>query len=221
MKKNVIVTASGKGLRMGSDIPKQFLEISGKPILMYTIEQFYNYDNSINIILTLNSDTIEFWNDLSAKHNFTIKHKIVSGGETRFQSIKNAVSEIEANTITAIHDGVRPLVDIDTINNCFNTAKEKGNAVPFIKINESIREFSGTKNKQVNRDNFVLIQTPQVFKSDLLINAYKQEFSDEFTDDASVVEQTGIEINLIEGNSENIKITKPQDLLIAEALLRK
>jgi len=220
MKKYVIITASGKGLRMQSDIPKQFIEIAEKPILIHTIEKFYNYDKQINIIVTLNSQMLEYWQDLIEKYKFKIQHKTVIGGDTRFQSIKNAITEIEENSITAVHDAVRPLVSLNTIVRCFKKAEECGNAVPYININESIREISGNENKIANRENFVLIQTPQVFKSDILIKAYKQEFSESFTDDASVIENIGYEINLIEGNSENIKITKPQDLKIIEALLK-
>ena len=219
MNKNVIITASGKGLRMNSDIPKQFIEIAGKPTLMHTIEKFYNYDNTINIILTINSEMLDFWSELIVKHDFKIAHKIVIGGETRFNSIKNAVEEIETNSITAVHDGVRPFVSINTIVRCFKKAEEEGNAVPYIKINESIRELTKTGNAIANRNDFVLIQTPQVFKSEILIKAYKQSYSTSFTDDASVVESLNYKIKLIEGNSENIKITKPQDLKIAEALL--
>ncbi len=221
MKKYVIITASGKGLRMQSDIPKQFIEIAGKPIIMHTIEKFYNYNKQINIIVTLSSQMLDYWNTLIEKYKFTISHKIVIGGETRFHSIKNAIAEIEENSITAIHDAVRPLVSLNTIVRCFKKAEECGNAVPFININESIREINGTINKIANRDNFVLIQTPQIFMSDILIKAYEQEFSENFTDDASVAENIGQNINLIEGNYDNIKITKPQDLKIAEALLVK
>jgi len=221
MKKYVIITASGKGLRMQSDIPKQFIEIAGKPIIMHTIEKFYNYNKQINIIVTLSTQMLDYWNTLIEKYKFTISHKIVIGGETRFHSIKNAIAEIEENSITAIHDAVRPLVSLNTIVRCFKKAEECGNAVPFININESIREINGTINKIANRDNFVLIQTPQIFMSDILIKAYEQEFSENFTDDASVAENIGQNINLIEGNYDNIKITKPQDLKIAEALLVK
>lgn len=220
MKKYVIITASGKGLRMNSDIPKQFLEIAGKPILMHTIEKFYNYDNQLNIIITLNSEKINFWKDLVNKHNFKIKHKIVIGGKTRFQSIKNAIAEIDKNSITAVHDAVRPLVSLNTIVRCYKKAEECGNAVPYIHINESIREIKGNENKIANRENFVLVQTPQVFKSDILIKAYEQDFSESFTDDASVVENIGYKINLIEGNSNNIKVTTPKDLRVAKVLIK-
>jgi len=221
MKKYVIITASGKGLRMNSDIPKQFIEIAGKPIIMHTIEKFYNYNKQINIIVTLNSQMLDYWNELIKKYKFKISHKIVIGGKTRFHSIKNAITKIEENSITAVHDAVRPLVSLNTIVRCFKKAEECGNAVPFININESIREINGTLNKIAIRDNFVLIQTPQVFMSDILIKAYKQEFSENFTDDASVAENIGQNINLIEGNYENIKITKPLDLKIAEMQMYK
>jgi 2-C-methyl-D-erythritol 4-phosphate cytidylyltransferase len=204
---------------MKSNIPKQFLEISGKPILMITIERFFNYDNQINIILTLSQEMISYWEKLVKKHSFKISHQIVVGGETRFHSIQNAVGHISPDSITAVHDAVRPLLSNDTITRCFDKALELGNAVPFVSINESIREVNRKENIVADRNNFVLIQTPQVFKSEILIEAYQQLYSENFTDDASVIEKLHYKINLVEGNPENIKITNPQDLKIAEVLL--
>lgn len=219
MKKYVIIVAGGSGKRMLSELPKQFLAIHGKPILMYSFEQFYKFDQQINFILVLPQQQIETWNQLCIAHDFSITHKIVVGGTERFHSVQNALSEIKKNCLVAVHDGVRPLVGTDTITRCFDMAEKLGNAIPVMPITESIRQTNGENNKSVNRNNFKVIQTPQVFQSEILISAYQQTYVQEFTDDASVVEKTGVKINLVEGNRENIKITTPADIGIAEALL--
>jgi len=219
MRKYVIIVAGGSGQRMKSDIPKQFLLLKNKPVLMHSIEAFFTYDNEINIILTLPEIHVEYWRSLCLKFDFKIDHQIVVGGKTRFHSVKNGINAISKSDLIAVHDGVRPLIDISTIEKCFNVATEKGNAIPVTDIPESIREINDKSNKSVNRENFKIVQTPQVFKSEILIKAYKQEFKEYFTDDASLLDEMGEKLNLVEGNRENIKITTQSDLVIAEALL--
>ncbi|MFZ4401333.1 MAG: 2-C-methyl-D-erythritol 4-phosphate cytidylyltransferase [Bacteroidales bacterium] len=219
MQKTVIIVAGGNGQRMNSEIPKQFLEVSGKPILIHTIEKFYLYDDRIQIILVLPSKHISIWEKLVEKYNFNIKVKIAFGGETRFQSVKNGLDLVEKG-IVAIHDAVRPLVSLDTIERAFETALLKGNAIPAISVNDSLRIIDNSGSKILNRNLIKLIQTPQCFEVRTLKKAYAQEFDENFTDDASVLEKSGKKINLIEGNKENIKITFAADLLIAKALLK-
>lgn len=216
-----IIVAGGKGERMNATIPKQFLEIKDKPILMRTLECFYNFDKSMRLILVLPELQVNFWNGLCKKYAFTINHEIVFGGTTRFNSVKNGLEVIKTPSIIAIHDGVRPLVSHETIARCFNSAKEYGSAIPVIDLVDSIREVSETENKSVDRSSYKLVQTPQVFDGDLLLKAYEQEFSPLFTDDASVVENLGNNIHLVEGNRENIKITTEFDLKIADLFCLK
>ncbi len=222
MHKYAIIVAGGKGERMGSETPKQFLEIKGKAILMHTIEKFFNTFPEIKIILALPENQIDFWEELCYKCGFVnVPHHIVKGGETRFHSVKNALELVKNNGIVGIHDGVRPLVSEQTIKICYEIAKQKGNAIPVVDVVESLRFVSkqeGT-NKAVNRSCYKVVQTPQCFTSESILKAYKQEFDNGFTDDASVVEKIGETINLVEGNQENIKITTQQDLILAEALI--
>ncbi len=221
MKKYAIIVAGGKGERMQNKLPKQFLSIKGKPLLMHTLNRFYQFDSSIDIILVLPVNQKEFWQVLCQEYNFHIPHHIVAGGETRFHSVLNGLSTITGDGLVAIHDGVRPFVDSETISRCFSEAQIKGNAVPSIELFESIRYFDRSKNKALNRANYCLIQTPQVFKVNLLQKAYTQTFKTTFTDDASVLEAIGEKINLVKGNKENIKITTPYEMEIAESVLSK
>ena len=221
MQKYAIIVAGGSGIRMGTDIPKQFLLLDNKPLLMHTLTQFYNCSNEIKIILVLPKAQINYWENLCEKYNFKIIHQIVEGGDTRFQSVKNGLNNINEKSLVAVHDGVRPLVSTSLIDNCFNHAEKQGNAIPYSIIKESIRKISGEDNVSLNRREYVTIQTPQVFYSETLVSSYQQEFKNEFTDDASVVEFYGEKINLIEGNAENIKITTILDLKYAEILLNK
>jgi 2-C-methyl-D-erythritol 4-phosphate cytidylyltransferase len=220
LKKFVIIVAGGSGKRINTEIPKQFISLAGKPVLIHTISAFYNYSPEINILLVLPKTHFGLWEKLCKNHNFNISHKIVEGGKTRFLSVKNGLSKIEKNGIIAVHDGVRPLVKKQVIEKAFLDAEIYGNAVPAIPVNESVREICKTGSKIFNRSNLRIIQTPQVFKSSILIKAYRQAYQNKFTDDATVVESAGEKINLIEGNPENIKITTSIDLRIAEALLK-
>ncbi|MDD3319904.1 MAG: 2-C-methyl-D-erythritol 4-phosphate cytidylyltransferase [Paludibacter sp.] len=216
MIKTAIIVAGGKGERMQSEIPKQFIEIQGKPILMHTLEAFYKYDVHLQILLVLPASQIEFWNQLCKKHAFGIEHKIVEGGKYRFNSVKNGLDSVEVPSIIAVHDGVRPLVNNETIARCFTAAETYGAAIPVVDLVDSIRQIDGEESRSVDRTAYKLVQTPQVFRSDILKKAYEQEFSILFTDDASVVEAAGTKVCLVEGNRENIKITTEIDLKMAE-----
>jgi 2-C-methyl-D-erythritol 4-phosphate cytidylyltransferase len=219
MIKIALIVAGGKGMRMQSEIPKQFIEVVGKPILMHTLEAFVQYDTAISLILVLPESDIILWNDLCLKHNFVISHQVVSGGETRFHSVMNGLSCLLEDGLVAVHDGVRPLVSQDTIARCFEGAAKFGSAIPTIDLVESLRCIEGTESKSVDRSAYRLVQTPQVFDITLLKNAYNQSFSPFFTDDASVLEASGISVHLENGNRENIKITTPFDLQLAALLL--
>ena len=219
MNKTAIIVAGGKGERMNADIPKQFLEIKGKPILIHTLEAFMNFDASLQLILVLPAAQFEFWKTLCKKHALNIPHQIVAGGQTRFQSVKNGLDAVKVPAIVAIHDGVRPLVSKETISRCFDAAAKFGAAIPTMDSIESIRFVDANGSKSVDRTAYKMVQTPQVFDAELLKKAYEQEFSVLFTDDASVVEAMGITVHLVDGNRENIKITTEFDLIVAERLL--
>jgi 2-C-methyl-D-erythritol 4-phosphate cytidylyltransferase len=218
MKRFVIIVAGGSGQRMKSSVPKQFLTINNEIILMMSINSFFNFDQSIEIIVALPEDQISTWKKLCLKHNFIVKHSIVAGGRTRFHSVKNALEKVNSEGIVAIHDGVRPLVNYETIKRVFEKASLSDNAVPYIDLVDSIRYVDSDVNRPVDREKYKLIQTPQAFKSNLIKKAYEQPWEESFTDDASVVEKLGNKINLIQGNRENIKITSQVDLKIAEIL---
>lgn len=221
MKKFVVIVAGGSGSRMGTDIPKQFLELCGKPVLMHTMQVFYDYDAGCSLILVLPRAQQEYWSELCLNHGFSLPHQIVSGGENRFHSVQNGLKLIDGEGIVFIHDGVRPLVSHQTIERCSHMAKKNGNAIPVLRINESLRKQKGDQSVSVDRTLYLSVQTPQTFRSDQILKAYKQNFDTTFTDDASVAEKAGFPIFMVEGNRENIKITNPTDLVVAEAFLRK
>lgn len=204
---------------MGNAVPKQFMEINSRPVLMHTIDVFVSYDPEIEIVLVLPKNEIQTWEEICMKHGFTFKITVTSGGESRFYSVRNGLKLIDANSIVFIHDGVRPLVSVQTIKDCYETAVEHGSAIPVVPVSESIRLIEGKSNRAVDRNQFVLVQTPQTFKTGLIQNAYKQATSSNFTDDASVLETTGESIHLVAGNRENIKITFPEDLSMASTFL--
>ncbi len=219
-EKNIIIVAGGKGVRMGAEMPKQFIPLQGKPILMHTLEAFYLYDPGMKIFLVLPEMHIPVWQELCREYHFKIPHQVVAGGETRFHSVKNALTQISANGFTGIHDGVRPLVSREVISRCYDAALKYQAVIPVLPVVESIRELglSGESSRPVDRTRFRIVQTPQVFRSDILLKAYAQPYHPLFTDDASVVENT-CKIHLVEGNRENIKITTPEDLVLANAFL--
>jgi 2-C-methyl-D-erythritol 4-phosphate cytidylyltransferase len=221
MKKFVIVVAGGSGSRMGSEIPKQFLELFGKPVLMHTIQVFHDFDPESKIILVLPEDQQQFWKGLCLKHSFSLIHQVVSGGKTRFHSVQNGLSLLDGEGVVFIHDGVRPLVSKETLNRCLETAQKSGNAIPVLPVTESLRKLEDGQNISVDRSQYFSVQTPQTFRSEQILEAFKQDFDLAFTDDASVAEKAGFSIHMVEGNRENIKITTPPDLIVAEALLKK
>lgn len=219
MTKTVIIVAGGKGKRMNSQIPKQFINLNSLPVLMHTIKKFYDFENTINIILVLPLSEINFWEDLCVKFNFSIKHSIVQGGDERFFSVKNALIKSPDNGFTAIHDGVRPLVNKNVIEKGFIIAQKFKTAVPIIEEFNSIRILKDNEYEHFDRNNIKIVQTPQIFETKILKDAYSVEFDKKFTDDASVVEANGNKIHLFEGNIENIKITTKFDLDFANYLL--
>ena len=219
----IIIVAGGKGLRMGTDIPKQFLPIGGKPVLMRTLERFREYSPTLQIILVLPKAQQEYWEKLCQKHNFTVAYQLADGGETRFHSVQNGLALIpdDAEGVVGVHDGVRPFPSIDVIRRCYETARTQKAVIPVIPVVETVRQLEGATSFTVPRDDYRLVQTPQCFDIQLLKAANRQPYNDGFTDDASVVESYGHAITLVEGNRENIKITTPFDITIAEALLQK
>ena len=221
MKKYIIVVAGGKGLRMGGDIPKQFIPVKGKPVLMRTLEAFYAYDKCINIILVLPVDQQDYWKRLCAEYGFTLPHRIANGGETRFHSVKNGLALVDdRNSVVGVHDGVRPFVSQEVIAACYAAAEEKQAVIPVIDVVETVRHLLPEGGSEtVSRNDYKLVQTPQVFTVDLLKRAYAQDYKPFFTDDASVVEALGQPVHLVSGNRENIKLTTPFDLKVAESLI--
>ena len=217
----IIIVAGGKGLRMGSDIPKQFLPIGGKPVLMRTLERFRRYSPTLQIILVLPKAQQDYWQKLCKEYAFDIDYQLADGGETRFHSVQNGLAKIPDNAqgVVGVHDGVRPFPSIDVIRNCYETAREKKAVIPVIPVVETVRHLKGDTSVTVPRNDYRLVQTPQTFDIQLLKEANRQPYNDGFTDDASVVEAYGFDITLVEGNRENIKITTPYDLKIAEVLI--
>ena len=263
----IIILAGGKGLRMGTDIPKQFLPIGGMPVLMHTVKRFREYSKELNIILVLPKQQQEYWQALCDEYQFMEDYTIADGGETRFHSIKNGLKLIpdDAQGLVGVHDGVRPFPSVEVIRNCYETARKTGSAIPVIPVVETIRHLEGqvhnslrskaaepsaefivhsyvtsfhdfchdsakrastmalaapkVQSSTVPRDEYRLVQTPQVFDIQLHKKAYAQDYRDSFTDDASVVESMGCAVTLVEGNRENIKITTPFDCVVAEAIL--
>ncbi|MFT4902942.1 MAG: 2-C-methyl-D-erythritol 4-phosphate cytidylyltransferase [Thalassomonas sp.] len=216
MKKFALIVAGGKGSRMKADLPKQFLLLKGTPILMHTLKQFSHFEK---IVLVLPSTQFEYWETLCKTHNFTQEHTLIAGGETRFQSVKNGLNEINTNSIVAIHDGVRPLISTALINSLVAETKRGVGVIPIVLIKDSIRKVEGENSVHVDRSNLYKVQTPQCFLSTDIKEAYTQEFSELFTDDASVFEANGGEINILLGEDNNLKITTQEDLKIATILI--
>ena len=217
---NVIIVAGGTGSRMQSTVPKQFIEIKGKPIIIHTIEKFMEFDEFINVIVCVHKDYLTDANFMLAEYFPDKNIQTVVGGETRFHSVKNGLNCItNKNDIVGIHDAARPFVNIDTIKRCFETAAKKGNAIPVLPLNESMRMVSNGINKAVSRDDYKIVQTPQCFLVSKIQEAFEQDYSPFFTDDATVLEGIDEFINLVDGNFENIKITNPYDLKFAELYL--
>ena len=206
---------------MGSDIPKQFLPIGGKPVLMRTLERFREYSSTLQIILVLPKAQQDYWQQLCADYHFDVKYQLADGGETRFHSVQHGLALVpdDAEGVVGVHDGVRPFPSIDVIRNCYETARIKKAAIPVIPVVETVRHLEGETSVTVPRGDYRLVQTPQTFDIQLLKAANRQPYNEGFTDDASVVEAFGFDVTLVEGNRENIKITTPYDLKIAEVLI--
>lgn len=221
MKKFALIMAGGSGTRMKTKVPKQFMEIAGLPVIMHTILRFEQFDPEIQFIIVLPENQFDLWEQLCKKHNFSKSFKLAKGGETRFHSVKNGLKLIDEEGIVFIHDAVRPLVSVQTLQNCIDTTIIKGNALPVIPVTDSVRISENDHSFPADRSKIFLVQTPQTFQTSQIISAYNCVTHSGFTDDATVLESTGFEINLVEGNRENIKITTPADLIIAEAFLNK
>ena len=220
----MIIVAGGHGTRMGSDIPKQFLKIDGKPILMRTLERFHKYDPEMHLIVVLPKEQQEYWHKLCEEYHFTIPHEIADGGETRFESSKNGLALIpdDAEGLVGFHDGVRPFVSHDTIRRCIEMAEEEYTAIPVVPVTSTLRHIDPRGGGfNVDRSLYREVQTPQVFDITLARQAFNQPDRSQFTDDSSVIESLGCKVSTVEGNRENIKITTPFDLTIAEAIIRK
>ena len=224
MKTIAIIVAGGSGTRFGAEVPKQFLELGGKPILMRTIESFEQSMEGGNheIIVTLPADQKDLWRDLCERHGFAVPHRVVPGGESRWHSVKNALDSIGDPAdvdVIAVHDGVRPLAGIELIKRVFDVARRDGAAIPVVMLNDSVRQVVGKESHALDRSSLRAVQTPQAFDARLLLNAYRQPYQQTFTDDASVVEAAGHNVTLVEGDPHNLKITRPMDLALAEYLL--
>lgn len=217
--RTVIITAGGIGRRMRSSLPKQFMLVNEKPLLMYTIDRFYLFDPKIEILLTLPEEWLSYWESLLNEYDYRIPHRVVVGGKERYNSIKNALGKCSGEMI-AVHDGVRPLVDEDTIKSCFKEAEEKGAAIPVVTIVDSMRKKNGISTEVVDRTDYLIVQTPQCFKRDILLEAYELPYHDGITDDASLVEEAGYQIETVVGHESNIKITTQSDLKYAGMFLR-
>ena len=217
----IIIVAGGKGLRMGGDLPKQFLPLGGRPVLMHTIERFRAYSQTLRIILVLPREQQDYWRQLCAKHRFSVEHTVVDGGATRFHSSRNGVAAVPdgAEGVVGIHDGVRPFVSEETIARCFEAARQYGAALPVLPVTDTLRRVTEDGGYNVQRNDYRTVQTPQAFDAQLLKRAFRQPYSDAFTDDASVVEAMGHKVTMVDGNRENIKLTTPFDLTVAEAII--
>lgn len=219
--RHIIIVAGGTGSRIDGSLPKQFIEINGKPLIIYTLEKFFQFDDAIRVYIAVHGDYIAHMQTLISKYFANKTIEVTIGGETRFHSVKNALSLLKNQLgITGIHDAARPMVSVQTIEKCFNQASITGNAIPAIPINDSIRKIENGKNYSVNRNTYRIIQTPQCFAIDSIRKAFEQKYDSSFTDDASVFEKAGGTIRLVEGNIENIKITYPSDLIIAQHYLK-
>ena len=223
MKRYAVIVAGGRGVRMGGDVPKQFLPLLGEPVLMHTLRRFHEAAVDL-IVVVLPQAQHEYWQQLCRQHDFRLPHRVAAGGSERFHSVQNGLSLLpdDEEALVAVHDGVRPLVAPDTIRRCYEEAERSGAAIPTTPVVETLRSLQPDGSScTVPRDRFRLVQTPQVFRLGLLRQAYLQPFQPAFTDDASVVEAMGHPVALVEGNRENLKLTTPADLLMAESLMER
>ncbi len=221
MDKYAVIVAGGKGLRMGNAVAKQFLPLAGKPLLYYTIKTFLDAYADMKLVLVLPEDQLSYAQMVLQAFPDRIDMTIVTGGETRFHSVQNGLKEVSAGAVVFVHDGVRPLVSAQLIRACYEQAVEKGSAIPAIPVADSMRMVEGNNSSPVNREYMRSIQTPQTFRADILLPAFQQEYTNAFTDEATVVEAYGAQVYLIEGEKRNIKLTTPEDMMIAEIMLRE
>ena len=219
MRTIAIIVAGGSGTRFGAELPKQFLNLKGQPILMRTIQVF---GNGFDVIVTLPEGQIGLWQELCRQHKFDVPHRVVPGGETRWHSVKNAldsIGDVDGADVIAVHDGVRPMVTAEIISRTLEAARRDGAAIPVVALNDSVRQVDGDNSHALDRSSLRAVQTPQAFDARLLVDAYQQPYEPTFTDDASVVEKFGHHVTLVEGDPMNLKITRPMDLALAEYLL--
>jgi len=213
-----IIVAGGSGVRMGTAVPKQFLLLAGRPVLMHSVEAFWRWDEGIRIVVVLPQEHIGYWRELCGKYGFAVPHEVAAGGGTRFESVRNGLRGVEGDGLAGIHDGVRPLILPETIDRLYREARIHGSAIPVIPPKDSIRWEDEAGNHVIDRTHVKLIQTPQVFELNKLRQAYVQPYDSSFTDDATVWEKAGYPVHLAEGQETNIKITTKEDLGIAEYL---
>ena len=221
MKKYAVIVAGGKGVRMNSAVPKQFLPLNGKPVLWHTVNAFLTAYPDIEIVLVLPSDQLSYAQILLQEYPERIDLTIMQGGETRFHSVQNGLKAVSEDAIVFVHDGVRPLVSAQLIQRCGEQAMTKGSAIPATMVPDSMRLLEDDESSPVNREHLRIIQTPQTFRSDIILPAFEQEYSEAFTDEATVVESYGTKVYLVEGERSNIKVTTPEDMIIAEALIKE
>ena len=219
MLRSAIIVAGGSGKRMGGPIPKQFLLLKGRPLLCWTIGAFHRYDPTMPIIVVLPEQQIPIWKRLCIGHHFHVPHDTVAGGEERFHSVRNGLAQVKHDGLVAVHDGVRPLVSAELINTCFKAAEEHGAVIPVVPIHSSVRELEGDQSYPVDRSRLRLVQTPQCFRCELLRRGFELTYDDTFTDEASLMERLDVDVCLVEGEEQNIKVTSPLDLRIAELLV--
>ncbi|MEI7589270.1 MAG: 2-C-methyl-D-erythritol 4-phosphate cytidylyltransferase [Chitinophagia bacterium] len=221
VQKIAIIVAGGTGQRMGSVVPKQFLEIENKSILTHTLDQFVAAFSDIELVVVLPEAYLKEGEEVLRKSKYKNKISYVAGGETRFQSVKNGLAKVQKPSIVFVHDAVRCLLTPALIQRCYQQAFEKGSAIPAVTATDTVRLSTGNEHQLLNRENVMLIQTPQTFRSDILLKAFEQKYQASFTDEANVVEASGVPVYLVDGEYENIKITRPLDLAIANYILSK
>jgi 2-C-methyl-D-erythritol 4-phosphate cytidylyltransferase len=218
--KSVIIVAGGSGKRIGGPVPKQFVLLKGSPLLCWTIEAFHRFDASMPILVVLPEQQITAWRNLCTEHHFQVPHAVVPGGEERFHSVRNGLAQVDLEGLVAVHDGVRPLVSIELIDRCFRAAGEHGAAIPVVPISSSVREVEGDTSRALDRWRLRAVQTPQCFRVPLLRDAFALPYDPAFTDEATMVERLGSTVHLVPGEERNLKVTVPDDLVMAEAFMR-
>ncbi len=221
MNKTMIIVAGGSGTRMGAEIPKQFIELDGKPVLMHTLENLHVMDREMKLVLVLPKEQFSFWDELKEKHKFLVAHELAEGGETRFLSVQNGLTKASDSDVVGVHDGVRPFPSQKVIDACFAVASQSGTAIPVVPIIQSLRKLTDDQSEAIDRNEYRAVQTPQCFQTQILKKAFEIADRTDYSDDATVVEASGVTIRLVEGNTENIKITSPIDLELAQLIIAR